>query len=272
MKEELEDDFEDIVIDLFYHPIDFDCYELRRAVQELGTLEDILIEILSMRSNNEIYNIKKRYGEIFPGRDLHDDIENDVSGYFKTLLLALLEANRPDTVNYDEIKESVLSLYEQSQKWFPDEEVFIKVFTKQSKAAFIIINELYNNIDSKGLLETVKDSFSGDFEDGLVGIYYSIIAPSEYYATKIHNSIKEMGTNELTLNRIIVTRAEKDIEEISKNYSKLFDSDMIKDIIDDTDGYYKTMLISLIKGEYAISSHISYNCSILILIIYFMIF
>ena len=33
LEDELSGDFEDIVIDLFYHPIDFDCNELRKAME-----------------------------------------------------------------------------------------------------------------------------------------------------------------------------------------------------------------------------------------------
>ena len=65
LEDELSGDFEDLVIDLFYHPVDFDCIELRRAKEGPGTQENILIEILSMRPNNIIYNIKKRYEELF---------------------------------------------------------------------------------------------------------------------------------------------------------------------------------------------------------------
>ncbi len=273
LEDELSGDFEDLVIDLFYHPVDFDCNELRRAMIDSGTIEDILIEILSMRPNNIIYNIKKRYEELFMGRTLIYDIKDETDGYFRDTLLSLLEANRADTVNFDEVKENVILLYEESKSWFPDQDVFIRVFTKQSKEAFKLIKEIYDNLDGKGLLKTVEDLFSGDFEDVLVGIYYAMVSPADYYAKKIHESIDGVGTHELNLNRIIVSRAEEDMKDIINAYNRLYHTSMIEDIIDDTSGYYRNMLISLATGKlYGISSQISYNYSMLFIMICIILF
>ena len=270
LEDELSGDFEDLVIDLFYHPVDFDCIELRRAMEEVGTQEDILIEILSMRPNNIIYNIKKRYEELFRGRTLINDINEETEGYFKDTLLSLLEANRADTINFEEVKENALLLYNESKSWFPDRDAFIRVFTKKSKEAFNLIKEIYDNLDGNGLLKTVENLFVGDAEDVLVGIYYAMVSPTDYYAKKIHKSIDGSGTDELTLNRIIVSRAEEDMNDIINAYNRLYHTSMIEDIIDDTTGYYRNMLISLATGKlYGISSQISYNYSILLIMICF---
>jgi hypothetical protein len=85
LEDELSGDFEDLVIDLFYHPVDFDCIKLRRVMEDMGTQEDILIEILSMRPNNIIYNTKKRYEELFRGRTLINDINEETEVFLKIL-------------------------------------------------------------------------------------------------------------------------------------------------------------------------------------------
>ena len=230
-----------------------------------------------MRPNNIIYNIKKRYEELFMGRTLINDINQDTSGYFRDTLLSLLEANRADTVNFDEVKENAVLLYKESQSWFPDEDVFIRVFTKQSKEAFNMIKEIYDNLDGNGLLKTIEDLFSSDFEDVLVGIYYAMVSPADYFAKKIHESIFYFGTDELTLNRILVSRAEEDMNDIINAYNRLYHTSMIEDIIDDTRddtcGYYRNMLISLAMGKlYDISSQITYNYSMLFIMICIILF
>ena len=80
LQKELSGHFEDVVVALFYTPIDYDCFQLRKAVKGLGTDEDALIEILATRSSNVIEEIKKRYSEMYPGRTLIKDVEGDTSG------------------------------------------------------------------------------------------------------------------------------------------------------------------------------------------------
>ena len=38
---------------LFSNPIDYDCYQINKAVEGLGTNEDILIEIIAYREKND---------------------------------------------------------------------------------------------------------------------------------------------------------------------------------------------------------------------------
>ena len=51
LKKELSGKFEDATIALFYEPIEYDCYQLRKAMKGLGTDEDTLIEIIATRPN-----------------------------------------------------------------------------------------------------------------------------------------------------------------------------------------------------------------------------
>ena len=53
----------------------------------------------------------------------------------------------------------------------------------------------------------------------------------------------------------------------------MYDADMIEDIIDDTSGDYQTLLVSLVKGEYAQGSFIGVNIrQMLIILLFFTIF
>jgi annexin A7/11 len=54
LKKALSGHFEDVVVGLFYTPIDYDCFHLRKAIKGLGTDEKALIEILCTRPSNVI--------------------------------------------------------------------------------------------------------------------------------------------------------------------------------------------------------------------------
>ena len=100
-----------------------------------------------------------------------------------------------------------------------------------------------------------------------------MVKPHEYFAKRIHDSIYGLGTDDETLIRVIVTRYEIDLPLIKKVYEEMYDADMIEDIIDDTSGDYQTLLVSLVKGEYAQGSFIGVNIrQMLIILLFFIIF
>ena len=74
LKKELSGKFEDAVIALFYEPIEYDCFQLRKAMKGLGTDEDTLIEIIATRPNWMIKAINQKYEEMHK-RNLIKDVE-----------------------------------------------------------------------------------------------------------------------------------------------------------------------------------------------------
>ena len=56
--------------------------------------EDSLIEIFATRSNERINQIKQRYFQLFNQKDLVKEINDETSGFFRKILLELLNANR----------------------------------------------------------------------------------------------------------------------------------------------------------------------------------
>lgn len=161
-KKELKGDFEDTVIALFYHPIDYDCYQLHYAIYGLGTIEDILIEIISTRPNSILKQIKQRYTQIYPGKNLINDVKGDTSGNFEDTLVALLEEKRASNIepNYADCENCASLLFQKA-----DAKVYMKIFTEKSQADFVIIEDFYYNLAEKTLLTTVEKEFSGDFKD-----------------------------------------------------------------------------------------------------------
>ena len=226
-------------------------------IKRLGTNEDTLIEIICNRNNTVIGEIKQRYFELLSGIDLIEDVIGDTSGNFKKTLVALLEEKRANNTeaNIEDCENSANLLFTTSIQKKVVADVFIKIFTEKSQADFILIEELFYALADKTLLEVVEKEFSGDLKDGLVGIYYSLINPAMYYAKKVHKSLEGIGTDENTLTRILVTRYEVDIPLINEVYQKLYDLDMVNDIIGDTSGNYQTLMATLASsGNYSLYS------------------
>jgi len=94
LNSEISGSFRDIIESLMLTTVEFDAASFRKAVKGLGTDEAILIELLTTKSSEEIKNARETYRTMF-NRDLEKDIISDTSGDFKSVLVSLLQANRP---------------------------------------------------------------------------------------------------------------------------------------------------------------------------------
>ena len=239
--------FKDTLMGLFYSPLDYDCYQIRKAVKGLGTDEEALIEILSTRTSEKIGQMKLRYKEMFPGRDMVEDIKNDTSGSFWKVLKALLENKRSLTVVPDEAECEICAqkLYNAGIYKKNTLDIFTEILTQKSKEEIISIGKAYSKISQNNIIEDIKHFFSGDTKKLFIGIIFGLVNPSEYFAELVHHSVEGLGTKDTTLIRIMITRDEIDMPQIKQFYKHKYNKDMVDDIKDDTSGSYRRILVAL---------------------------
>ena len=97
----------------------------------------------------------------------------------------------------------------------------------------------------KLITETIDNNFKGDAKELLKSILYSLVSPSEYFATRVKDAIKSFGTKDHLLMRIIISRDEIDMPQIKQYYKQLYGKDMIEDIKSDIHGDYEKLLVEL---------------------------
>ncbi|CAF2777103.1 unnamed protein product [Rotaria sp. Silwood2] len=86
---------------LLLSPIEYDCFELRRILNGTKIDETSLIEIFLSRSNKQIKTIIDAYSKIFKS-SLEQDIIGNEETPSQQIILALLQANRPEDDNIDD--------------------------------------------------------------------------------------------------------------------------------------------------------------------------
>ena len=239
--------FKDVLVGLFYSPLDYDCYQIRKAVKGLGTDEEALIEILTTRTSEKIEQMKLRYKEMFPGRDMVEDIKSDTSGSFWTVLKALLENKRNSTTNPDleDCQNCAQKLYDSVINKKNTLETFTEILTQKSKEEIITIGKIYHKMSQSNILADIKNLFSGDTKKLFTGIVFGLLSPSEYFAELVRDAVKGLGTKDTTLLRTMITRDEIDMPQIKQFYRQKYDKDMVDDIKDDTSGSYRKILVAL---------------------------
>ena len=249
LKSELHGKFEDAMIALFTDPIEYDADELRKAMKGLGTNEDTLIEIIASRPPPILLQIKNKFNEKFK-RDLEKDVISETSGTLRKLLVALLQCNRstntqPDLQQCQAIADEIYKAGE--AKLGTDEPVFNKYFCTLSPIELAHVARAYHQKYGRTILQAIDNEFSGDSKKTLKTIVYATLSPSEYFATRVHDAVKGLGTKDHLLIRVLVSRSEIDMPQIKQFYRQLFGKDMYEDVKNDISGDYRTLMLGIIS-------------------------
>ena len=251
LKSELSGKFEDAMVALFKEPVEYDCECIYNAMKGAGTDENCLIEIIASRPNWLLEKIKKKYNEIYK-KELVEDIKGDTSGDFQKILEGILRCKRSETkeVNKENCEKIAKELNETKDKgWVVNDEssIFYKYIMDSSPKELSAVAREYFKLSGKTIIEGIENNFKGDAKDLLKSILYSLVSPSEYFATRIKKAIEGFGTDNKTLIRILITRCEVDMNIIKRYYKQLYKKDMVEDIKNDISGDYQKLMIELIK-------------------------
>ncbi|XP_041826867.1 annexin A3b [Melanotaenia boesemani] len=233
-------DFEDLLVALVTPPAAYDCHEVIKAIKGTGTTESTLTEIFASRSNRQIKAMSEVYQQE-TGRLMTDDLKSEVSGDSGKALLILAEGKRDESTNVDaaKAKEDAKTLYEAGEKkWGTDEGKFIDILCHRSVPQLRQTLVEYKNISKKTLQQSIESEMSGNLEKLLVTVVMCVKNVPAYFAERLHESIKGVGTTESTLTRILVSRSEIDLMDIKAEYKKLYGCSLYSQLESEVSGNY----------------------------------
>ena len=242
-KSNLSGVFTKIILALFTDPVEFDIDSIYNSIKNDGS-KNVLIEIFASRPDWYLNKIKSLYLKKY-NVELEDHIKEGTSDDFKKLLLQILECKRstnqaPDLGNCEKLSGDLEQ--EESEKLTLDGAIN-SIFIQSSPEELMIISKKYNKSTQKLITETIEQNFKGNVKKLLNDILIAKISPSEYYANLIHEAIND--SDEYMLLRIIVSRAEIDLEQIKKYYEKLYGNNIADDIRNKDTSEYSNLLIAL---------------------------
>ncbi|XP_043067173.1 annexin B11 isoform X2 [Drosophila bipectinata] len=137
-----------------------DAHDLRKAMKGFGTDEEVLINIICRRSNEQRQEIQRQYKTHF-GKDLIEDIKSETSGNFEKLLVGLL---RPIVDFYcAELNNAMAGIG-------TDEEVLIEILCTLSNMEIYTIKNQYLRLYGAHLESELKSETSGNFKRLLISL------------------------------------------------------------------------------------------------------
>ena len=249
LKSELHGHLEDAVVALFTDPIEYDADELRAAMKGLGTNEDTLIEIIASRPPNVLRLVIDKFKQKY-NRVLENDVKSETSGTLRKLLIALLQCSRGTNTNPNQAQCAQIAqeIYQAGEKKMgTDESVFNKYFCSLSPHELAAVSREYHKLTGHAILQAIDKEFHGDSKKTLRTIVYATLSPSEYFATRINDAVKGLGTKDHLLIRVLVSRSEIDLPQIKQYYKQLYGKDLVADVKADISGEYQNLMVQLIN-------------------------
>ncbi|KAF2316669.1 hypothetical protein GH714_042010 [Hevea brasiliensis] len=204
-------------------PMERDITTLRQALTGHIPHPELKIatEIICSRTSSQIRQIKQAYTSTYDTY-LEIDVEAYASGNHKQLMLAYLSTTRYEGPEIDRVlvENDAKAMHKSGEKKFGmDERVLIQIFSERSKAHLVALDSAYHKMYGRELRKVLRKAMKG------------------------------LGTKDTTLIRVVVTRAEVDMQQIKEEYQKLYKKPLIDAVRLETLGHYRTFLLSLLGSN-----------------------
>ncbi|GMS83873.1 hypothetical protein PENTCL1PPCAC_6048 [Pristionchus entomophagus] len=115
------------------------------------------------------------------------------------------------------------------------------------------IARAFKTMYGKDLLDDLKSELHGDFEDVILAL---MERSPVYDARQLRKAMEGLGTREAILIEIMTTRTNAQIDELKYTYKQMYGSELEKDLIGETSGDFKRLLVSLCAGGRDESMHV----------------
>ncbi|KAF7050372.1 hypothetical protein CFC21_058753 [Triticum aestivum] len=255
LHDELSGHFQKAMVLLATDPAERDAKLVREALGRRGDDRDawVLIEAACAATPEHLVAVRRAY------RSLHgSSLEEDVAACsafqepLRKLLVSLVRSYRcaEESVDMDVAKLEAAQLAEAvRRKKQPHGGEVVRIVSTRSKSQLAATFRCYKEQHGSDIEEDMKQYSSSQFARMLKIAVWCLTSPEKHYAEVIRYSILGLGTDEDTLTRAIVSRADIDMEKIKQEYRVRFKTTVTDDVVGDTSRYYMDILLALVGKE-----------------------
>ncbi|XP_030465757.1 annexin D3 [Syzygium oleosum] len=250
---ELSGDFRKAVIFWTYDPPERDARLAKEALQTKSKgINHLLpiVEIACATSPHHLIAVRQAYCSLYDG-SLEEDILSAISLPFRKILVGLVSSFRYDkeVVNMDVANSEAALLHEAIESKQLDQDSVLWVLGTRNIFQLRATFQCYEQNYGTPIDQDIKSCGKGDLESLLRVVICCLDCPERHFAEVVRNSIIGLGTDEDSLTRAIITRAEIDMMKVRGEYNNLYKSSLDSAVIGDTSGYYKDFLLTLLGAK-----------------------
>ncbi|MBA0775864.1 hypothetical protein Gotri_010963 [Gossypium trilobum] len=253
LKSELSGDFGKAVILWTYDPSERDARLANEALKSkkkgIKHLE-IIVEMSCASSPQHVVAVRQAYCTLFD-HSVEEDIVASLPPPLRKILVGLVTSYRYDkeVVDTDVANLEADRLHEaiKTKDLAHDDVVFILSTRNfyQLRTTFACYKKKHGNPIDKD----IEKSGKGDLESLVRMVILCIDSPEKHFAEVVGTSIIGLGTDEDSLTRAIISRAEIDMMKVKSEYLNIYKSSLDDAVTGDTSGDYRNFLVTLLGGK-----------------------
>ncbi|KAL6998037.1 Annexin D3 [Sarracenia purpurea var. burkii] len=253
LQSELSGDFGKAVVLWTYDPSERDARLANEAVKSSKksiTQLQVIVEIACATSPHHLMAVRQTYCSLFDC-SLEEDITSNVPLTVRKVLVGLVSSYRYDreVVDLDIANLEAAKLHDAIERKNLDHDDIIWILSTrnvfQLKATFECYQQNYGNT----IYQDIKSCGNDILGSVLRVVIWCLDSPEKHFAEVVRASIVGFGTDEDSLTRAIVTRAEIDMMKIRAEYFDANKTSLDNAVIGDTSGYYKDFLMTLLGSK-----------------------
>ncbi|PON49126.1 Annexin [Parasponia andersonii] len=236
------------MLDLHEH----DAFLAREALQHDDTNYKALVEIFVGRKSSQILLMKQAYQARFR-RLLDQDIINiDTPNPYQKILVALIASHKAHHADVSQhiAKCDARRLYDtgEGSPGAIEEAVVLEILSKRSIPQLKLTFSSYKHIYGHDYTKSLKRANSGEFESALKMVVKCIYCPPNYYAKALYGSIRGNPTDKGAIERVMVSKAGSDFDDIQKAYKRKYGNELRDAICESIPpGDYRDFLVTLAR-------------------------
>ncbi|XP_051146804.1 annexin D3-like isoform X2 [Andrographis paniculata] len=260
---ELSGDFRKAVILWTYDPAERDARLANQALtsRQKGITElQVIVEIACAAPPHHLAAVRRAYCTLFDV-SLEEDITAKAPLPVQKVLVRLVSSFRFDkeavdssiaameAVKLRKAIEAVKLRKAIEAKKLDDDDELIRVLTTRNAFQLRETFKLYKINYGRSIDEDIMSCGKGILESLLKVVIWCIDSPEKHFAEVVRAAIVGLGTDEDSLTRAIVSRAEIDMVRIGQEYLEANKTSLEEAVIGDTSWDYKDFLITLLGAD-----------------------
>ncbi|XP_007485454.1 annexin A9 isoform X1 [Monodelphis domestica] len=245
----LSGSLEKVVVALLKSTAQYDAHELRAALKDINSAEDVGVEILSTRSPPQLKECLTVYKHDFQV-EIEDDMRSETSGLLRDLLLALAKGTRESysgIKDYNLAEQDAHALHEAGETGTGA--TWIMIFTQRNTEHLNRVFDEYQRQNGQEIEEGIRNCFPGSAQKALLTLASVIRNTPLYFAEKLHLALQGTEPNHQVLMRILISRSETDLLSIRAEFKKKFGKSLYSSLQEAMRGDSRSALLALCRAE-----------------------
>ncbi|KAL7204693.1 hypothetical protein ACSBR2_017738 [Camellia fascicularis] len=251
---ELSGDFGKAVILWTYDPPERDARlaneALKSGKQRITQLQ-VIVEIACATSPHHLMAVRQAYCSLFDCSLEEDIFASNADLPVRKVLVGLVSSYRYDreVVDLNMANSEATKLRDAIERKNLDHDDVVWILSTRNVSQLKATFECYHKNYGNNIYQDIKSCGNGILEAVLRVAIWCMDTPEKHFAEVIKASIVGFGTDEDSLTRAIVTRAEIDMMKIRGEYFNMNKTNLDDAVIGDTSGYYKDFLMTLLGAR-----------------------